>query len=335
MLFRKASIFAFACMLSAAGCRDNGALTPADLSMTGPGGNGDMATGGGGGGDMMKSYMVSTIAAMRAGSYGDFELDNVVVLAVNPGGSRMYVQDAAGGKLSAIEVSCPAGGTHVCTISATVKAAKIGDQVTVKGTYVKAGATKGNYETFYVDTMMDNGAAPTKPTATTLTIADVISSAGSGTNSRDTWFQKVSVTLTDALVMFDMNPMVFAHTPAAGKTCPNTYGWGMVPMTGAPSAPAACDASCATKTPPATCTQPAAATATSTMEVLVGTDFYSGFTYSNDCKCYSGFSDTVVTPANHVASGATIQGILVYYSPQTGTPYLYLAPTVNADFPLQ
>jgi hypothetical protein len=331
---------ALACTLIA-GCRDEGGNNnntggngSGDMAMTGPvtmPSNDDMAM------PAMKTYNVSTVAAMRgAGMYGTFELDNVVVLGVNPSGSRTYVQDAAGNDLSAIVLQCPPNSmTHPCSLGSTIAKIAAGHQVTVKGTYEKGSAAKGNYETFYIDTLTDGGAAAAMPAATVLTMADVQKGAFSDlANSRKHWFQKVKVTLTDALVMFDLSPAEFKTTPSQGKSCPNQFGFGMVPMTGAPAAaPSACDATCAqgTKTtaPPATCTQPAASTTTDAGEILIGTDFYKGFTYSTDCKCYAGFSDTAVLATNAFDNGAVIQGILIYDSPPGGTGYLYLAPTSN------
>ena len=339
MLYRTISSFALACtVVAGAGCRDNGTLQPADLSGTG-GGSTDMAGGGGGGGggggDMApKSYAVSTVTAMRtAGAFGNFEIDNAVVVGVGPTGTKMFVQDASGGDLSAIAVACPGSGTHMCTMSSTVKTTKIGDSVTVKGTYEKGGMTTGYFETFYLDSITDNGAAAAIPPVKTLTLADIVKTNTMG--SRANWFQKVKVTLTDALVVFDLSPAEFAYS--GGKNgCPAMFGWAMVPMTGAPAtAPPACDASCNAKPAPATCTQPAAQTTMNANELLVGTDFYSTFKVSSDCFCYNGFGDTVVTPANKVASGATIQGVLIYDSPKTGAPRLSLAPTAPGDFTLQ
>lgn len=343
MLYRNASILAFACMLAATGCRDNGTLTPADLSMAGGGAGGTDMAGGGAGGDMvMKTYTMSTVTAMRtAGAFGNFEIDNVPVTAVAPTGKKMYVQDVAGGASSAIEVACPSSGTHMCSMQTTVKTVAIGHQVTIKGTYEKGGATTGGFETFYLDTITDNGAAPAMPPVMTLTLADIIKTNGTANSmaSRPNWFARVKVTLTDALVMFDMSPAEFAYSGGTNG-CPGMFGWGMVPMTGAPTGPAACDATCNAKPAPATCTQPAAQAAADANEVLIGTDFYSGFKYSSDCKCYNGFGDTVVAPTNKVASAATIQGILIYNSPPMKTGYLYLAPTTSPpatspDFTLQ
>src|ERR1700749_1034280 len=102
-MYKQLTLFAFACTL-AVGCRDNSTTTTNNSTdmATGAGGGGSSGgggTAGGGGttgtGDMALTTTTSTIAAMRtAGTYGNFELDNVILLAVNPSGSHMYVQDA-------------------------------------------------------------------------------------------------------------------------------------------------------------------------------------------------------------------------------------------------
>jgi hypothetical protein len=322
---------AFACSL-VAGCRDEGKtaldLGVTDMAMTGPvTGPTDMS---------MKTYAATSVATMRQkGMYGTFELDDVILLAVNPSGSRLYVQDAAGGDYSAVVLACSSSSVaHPCSLSSTTAMLGVGHKVTVKGTYERGGMTKGNFETFYIDAITDGGAG-TMPAATTLTMADVGKGAYTDLEtSRKYWFQKVSVKLTDALVIFDLSPAEFKTTPSSGKTCPNQFGFAMVPMTGAPAAPAACDGTCAQGTskmaPPATCTQPAAVSTASTGEILIGTDFYTGFKYSADCKCFAGFGDTAVLASNSVDNGTTIQGILVYNAPPSGTPYVYLAPTTNS-----
>src|SRR5689334_11754309 len=100
MLYRTVSLFALVSLIGVVGCRDNGTLTPADLSMAGGGTGG---TGGGTGDDMaMAGYTTSSIAMMRQGAPGPYELDNVIAIGVTPSGSHIFIQDANGGDFSAV-----------------------------------------------------------------------------------------------------------------------------------------------------------------------------------------------------------------------------------------
>src|SRR5262249_35589572 len=152
-MFKQLSTVAFACVL-VAGCRDDSTpLTPLDLSMgdmstNGTGGNGT------GGGDMAmpKTYASTKIADMRTkGKSGSFELTNVVAFALTPSTNapHLFVQDAGGGPSSAMETQCSASsGSHKCSVNKAVAAIKIGNSVTVKGTYLKA--TMNGVEDFYI-----------------------------------------------------------------------------------------------------------------------------------------------------------------------------------------
>jgi hypothetical protein len=327
------------------GCRNSAGpyIPPIDLGPTGGGGNGGSGGGGGSGGsgggggasggDMAKSYVQSSIQQMRMqGQYGAFELDNVVVVGATPTGKKAFVQDSVGGDFSAIELDCSStSATHMCTLQSTVKTAAVGDSVTLKGTYVKAAAKNGGYEAFYIDSITDNGPAATKPPVGTITLAEAIKTASAMTAAK--WFQKVNVTLTDDLVMFDYTPTEFVYTGAT--KCPYQFGWGMVPKTGAPALTSAqvCGSTCATTA----CTTAATAqTATNANEVLIGTDFYVGFTMSSDCRCLSSFKNTAPDSTKSIAKTATLSGVLVFDVPSGATTgYQYLAPVTTADFPMQ
>jgi hypothetical protein len=334
MLYRNASIFAFACMLGAAGCRDNGNVPPVDLSMGGGGGGG----GGGGTGDMasgMKNYTVTTIAMMRQGAPGDYELDDVIAIGVTPSGSHMYAQDALGGDFSAVKANCSStSGTHPCTVQTTVKGVAANHKVTLKGTYIKAKTASGGTEDFYIDSITDNGAG-TAPAAAMVALTDVQQSsvamaATTAPTNKKFWFQHVTVTTPGTLTMYDLSPSVFKNTQA-GATCALWYGWGVAPSgTAGANTMNTCDASCATNPPGGACAQPTGV-AVNAAEVLVGTDFYTAFKNTSDCKCYSKFSDPVVTSSSMTTK---LGGILIYDTVFGSTPvqpYVYLAPLDNTN----
>jgi hypothetical protein len=332
-MYKQLTILAFACAL-AAGCRDNSTTTTttpgADMATGGAGGGGGTAGGGGsaggtgGTGDMAISYTKTTVTSMRtAGTFGTFELDNVVLLAITPSGSALYVQDPAGGNNSAIQVQCSNSAAHKCTLRTTLTAYKVGDAITVQGTYEKGGASTFNFETFYLANATDSGNQVTAPAPATLTMADVIKTAG--TASSKYWFQRVQVTLTDDLTVFDYLPAEFKPSTAA-TACPYSYGFAMQPATGAVTPSFSCATTCSTTPVGAGCTTPVSTTGTNAGELLIGTDFYKGFTYSSDCTCGSGYGDTIVPVAGKVASGSTIAGILEYDSTSTAG-YTSLSPT--------
>lgn len=330
-MYRTVSIFAFACALAGAGCRDNGTLQPADLS--GAGGD-DMAMGGGGA-DMQKNYQVATIAAMRQGSPGDYELDDVIAIALTPSTTspHLYVQDATGGDFSAIRTNCSATSTkHPCTVASTVHTVAIGHKVTIKGTYIKSKVTDGATEDFYIDSITDNGAG-TLPQVATVMLADVQqSSIATATTmapaNKKYWFEHVTVMNPGTMAMYDPSPAPFKYTGGTNG-CPAQFGWGMAPSgTSGANTTAGCDATCSMMTPPAGCTQPAPV-ALNAAEVLIGTDFYSGFKESSDCKCASGFGDT---PVSATSTTSKLGGILIYDTVFGSTPvqpYIYLAPLDN------
>lgn len=324
-MYRNACIFAFACTLGVMGCRDNSPLTPADLSMAGGGGGG--GTGGGDMANAAKTYMVASIATMRQGAPGDYELDDVVAIALTPStmSPHLYVQDAAGGDFTAIKTDCSSTSmSHPCTVASTVHTVTVGHKVTIKGTYIKAGAAKGSAENFYIDSITDNGAGTLPPVAM-VALTDV----QRGATTKAKWFQHVQVMGTVAAhQVYDLSPAELAYSGAT--KCPYQFGWGVAPSgtTGA-AATLSCAASCSTKPVGTGCTQPAAATAPDATEVLIGTDFYSMFKESSDCRCASTFSDTLVTMSSQTTK---LGGILVYDTVFGSTPvkaYQYLAPLDN------
>jgi hypothetical protein len=268
------------------------------------------------------TYAPSSIASMRQGKPGCFELDSVVAIALTPStkSPRLFIQDSAGGPFSAIMTKCSSTSTsHPCTVASTVANTTLGHAVTVQGTYIRSNSTM--FEEFFVDTIMDKGAGtPPAPGAAVLTDIE------SNSKSRGLAFQKVTTTIAaaDTLLMYDWTPSEFVYTGAT--KCPYQFGWAMIPMSVAGATPgAACPSGNASQ--PATQTNPNAA------QVLIGTDFYNGFHVSSDCRCTAMFQDKQPT-ANSKVVGA-ITGLLVFDVPfGSTTSQMYLAPQADADFPI-
>ena len=313
MLYRNASIFAFACMLGVTGCRDNGTLTPADLSMAGGGGGGGGGGGTAGGNDMsMQTYTVSTIAAMRQMKAGEaaFELDNVIAIALTPSTAspRLFVQDAGGGDYSAMQATCSSKSmTHPCTVATTVHTTVLGYKVTIKGTYSKSGTAKGSFEVFYIDSITDNGSG-TVPAPLALAQTDIERATDmTVTGFAKNFFQKATVTPTEDINMYDWTPsdLKYSGTWPGCTTVPYVFGFGMIPS----SVTATATAACTTKTAPAP-----SQTTSDPHEILIGTDFYKDFSVSSDCQCAK-TPTTIPSATTKWASGKPITGVLIYDVP--------------------
>jgi hypothetical protein len=264
------------------------------------------------------TYTTSSIAAMRQGTVsGCFEMDNVVSIALTPStkSPKLYVQDAGGGMFSAMITSCSSTSTtHPCTIATQVAATPLGHSVTVQGTYIKS-KTSG-YEAFYIDTITDNGAG-TAPAVATATLTDI---SRGGTN-HGLAFQKVTATISgaDPLVMYDWTPTEFVYTGAT--KCPYQFGFGMIPKSANQTATMACTNATS---------QPAGQTTPNSAEILIGTDFYNGFTVSSDCRCAAMFTDKEPTGTSQLKGSIT--GMLVFSVPFGATAgYFYIAPTSATD----
>jgi hypothetical protein len=317
MLYKTLSIFAISGALAFAGCRDSGSLQPADLAGTG---GADMATGGGG--DMPATYTTATVKAMRQGAPGSYELDNVVAIALTPSSTspHLYVQDADGGDFSAIKANCSSSSTsHPCSVASTVHTVAIGHSVTIKGLYIKAKASEGGAENFYIDSITDNGAG-TAPAPAMVALTDISRNA----MTKAKWFQKVTVTTPGTLVVYDLSPteLVFANA----TKCSYQLGFGLAPMG---TAGAATTLSCPNAT-----SQPAASTAPDPAEILIGTDFYTGFNVSSDCRCAAMYMDKEVTATS---TATALSGILVFdtvYGSMPVKAYQYIAPTSTTDLTL-
>jgi hypothetical protein len=273
------------------------------------------------------TFTKASVATMRQGAAGCYELDGVITIAVTPVGANtksvtLYVQDAAGGVYSAMKVSCSStSATHMCTAFATAKNVLAGRTVTLQGQFTKSSAAKGGFEAFYLDSITDS-AAGTPPTPTTLAQADLersTTTASTGSPTAAYWFQMVTANVTDKLVMFDWSPPEFKGT----GTCPQ-YGFGLTPMSAGSTAGTACSGT----------TQPAGQATVNPKEVLVGTSFYSGFKYTTDCACAAMYMSPLPTAGQGVTG--TVSGILGYEVPTGQTVgYLYLEPLKNADFMIQ
>jgi len=267
------------------------------------------------------SYTTSTVAAMRQATPGCYKLVNVVSLGVTPStkSPQLYVQDAGGGDFSAMLTKCSSTSTaHPCTVNAVVAAIANGHSVTITGTYIRTSST--TFEEFFIDSITDNGAT-TAPAAATATLAD-IERSGAAKNLR---FQRVTLNIlpADMLQMYDWTPSEFVNSGATA--CPYQFAFAMLPksVTGQTAA-GACAGSAS---------QPAGVTSPSASEVLIGTDFFKGFTASSDCRCAKTFTDMEPT-ATSTLSG-TVSGLLVFDVPFGGTAgYYYLNPQTTADAPI-
>ncbi len=305
-------------LVATAGCRGNDASTTTDGSTQQH--DAPVTTGDGGSG--CASYTVSTIAAMRQQTHtGCYELDNVVTIGTSPStkSPQLYVQDAGGGDFSALKTKCSSTSTaHPCSIATMVAAITDGRNVTVKGTYIKTAST--TFEEFFIDSVTDNGAG-TAPAPAVATLAQIERSS-TAANLR---FQHVTVTVgaPDMLQMYDWTPTEFANTSATA--CPYQFGFGMLPKSVTGTTPGA---ACASGT-----AQPTGIASPNPAEVLIGTDFYKGFTVSSDCRCAKTFMD--MEPAMTSTLVGSIGGLLVFDVPfGASTGYYYLAPTSATDAPI-
>ena len=313
------SLVGAACRSSTSGNPDSNNNGSADAPPGTP--DADNGTDGQMGNGCMDVYIPSAISAMRQGTMsGCFELDNVVSIALSPStkSPTLYVQDAGGGTFSAMRTHCSSTSTaHPCTVAAQVAAIADAHSVTVKGLYTKS-KTSG-YEQFYIDSISDNGTG-TMPAPATATVADI---ARGGTN-KGLVFQRVTVNVSasDPLQMYDWTPSEFAN--ATATACPYQFGFGMIPKSANATATAACTSGTA---------QPAGQSTPNAAEVLIGTDFYKGFTVSSDCRCAKTFSDT--EPASASKLSGTIGGVLVFDVPfGSNAGYNYLAPKSLTDAPI-
>jgi hypothetical protein len=266
------------------------------------------------------TFTKTTIAAMRAGKSGCYELDTVVSIGTTPStkSPTLYVQDAAGGDLSAIVAKCSSTSTaHPCTVASSVAAIADGRSVTITGDYVKS-KTSG-IEDFYVTSITDLAAA-TAPAPGLATLAEV----ARGAKTTRLWYQKVSVTLAapETLKMYDWTPAELAY--AGATKCPYQFGFGMLPSAVTATAGMACSG---------TTSQPAGVSMPDAAEILVGTDFYKTFLVTSDCRCNATFK--VKTPTATSAVTGTFSGILNFDVPSGATTgYQFVMPKADADFPI-
>jgi hypothetical protein len=316
-----------------------GPFYPNDLSTTNPnpnptpddGGVPNPTPGDGGTSHACTTYAMTTIASMRQATSGCYELDNVVSIAVTPTTTNsksvsIHVQDAAGGDYSAMKIGCSSSSTaHPCAVLTAAKNVLVGRSVTVQGTFIKSSAAKGGFEGFYIDNITDNGAG-TAPAVAPLAEADLERGATTASTSKPMaayWFQIVTANIGDKLLMFDWSPPEFKRSGTT-TTCPQWFGFGMIPSSAGATPGAACNGA----------TQPAGQSTANAAEVLVSTDYYSGFKYSTDCACATMFSSPIPTAGQGVSG--TVTAILDYdvaYGTTTG--YNLIAPLTNANFNIQ
>ena len=269
------------------------------------------------------SYATSTIAAMRtAGVNGCFKFVNVVSIGLAPSATspRLFVQDAGGGGYSAMMMTCSTTmATHLCPVASSVAAITDGRSVTVTGSYVKSSTT--HVEEFFLDSISDIGVGST-PAAAAANLAQIERSS----TAYDLAFQHVTTTLSGpgaGLVMYDWTPSEFVFTGAAA--CPyQKGGFGMIPQ----SINAGPGAACADGT-----SQPAGQVVPNGAEVLIGTDFYKGFTISSDCRCAKTYAFVIPTVSSTLSG--SIDGILVFDSaPGASAGFFYVAPKTNSAAPI-
>jgi hypothetical protein len=264
---------------------------------------------------------MSTIAAMRQAGFGDYELDNVVAIALTPskGSPKLFVQDGAGGPWSAMMLECSSTSTsHMCTASAAVAGTTLGHQVTVQGSY-KTGKDKTSgrtFETFYLDTIQDGGAAPADPSQTPL-VLKTTDLARSDTSDGTNFFQKITVTPTEDILMYDWTPTELKYSgTATGCNIPHVFGFGMVPSSAHATAAAACTTNKS---------NPAGQTTPDMTEILIGTDFYKDFTVSSDCMCAGGHTGvTVPSATSKWPMGKAATGFLI-----NNNGYALFSPTMD------
>jgi hypothetical protein len=240
-------------------------------------------------------------------------LSGVVLLAVTPSinGNRLYVQDESGGPYSAIAVHCsPTSMTHPCPSAATNPSLPIGDLLDITGDFTHNGSGSDD---IYATTITDQGAGFGLPSPSFLTLGDVTAAA----NRADVWYSRVQVGLNgDTLLAYDWSPIQMKHQGAV--SCFYYFGFGMIPASvGAAQGPACSGL-----------TQPAPPANVSSQEVLIGTDFYTGFKVAGDCACAASHGDPLLMPTSTLSG--TLSGILIF----DPTGYQYVAPQYAADAPI-
>jgi len=229
------------------------------------------------------------------------------------GSPRVFVQDTAAGDFSAMMAICSSTSvSHPCSIAPTVASLADGQVVSLDGTYLK---NPQGLEDFYIDSITVGG-THALPAPASVALSGVQRNA----NNARLWFQRVQINLgSSTLKMYDFSPVELHYNAANGTSCPNYFGFGMVPSTSSDVVGGACSATTQPPSPVGSGSAPAD-------ELLLGTDFYKTFTASADCAC-------ALTPLTASSTlGGTIGGILVG-DQQFGTTtiYQYLAPKSASD----
>jgi hypothetical protein len=329
-MYKQLTILAFACAF-AVGCRDTSTTPPTtgnDMAGTTTTG-GDMAGTTTTGGDMAgttKTFVKTSIVSMRGGKPGTFELDNVIVLGVTGSAAKpsIYVRDAgAPADFSAMQIKCAATTAHPCTVPSLIKAATLGQSVTIQGDYIKSTG----FEEFYIDgsaTAFVAGAAGSAPAAVDVAITDITRNASTPAK----WFQYVNVTSPGTLAVYDLSPVELVYSGAT--KCPYQLGFGLIASgTSGVTAAAACGASNA---------QPAGVATPNAAEILIATDFYTTYKQGSDCVCVATQPTNMDTQITPTMTATALKGILVSASVYMSSPavnYQYIAPVLPADLVLQ
>jgi hypothetical protein len=261
---------------------------------------------------------------MRAApAAGCFELSHVGLVARtdSPTEPRIYVQDQNGGDTSAILAKCSSTAAHACAPSVKAKVAALldtstdGAQISVRGFYQYG--TVGGFEEFYIEDIVDDCAAITRPAPIALTLPEVTKDARTPAK----WFRRADLQIptADPLVMFDFSPPDLALV--AGQ-CPDFAGFAMIPQSAGLGAPAGC---AGTANPAARSADP--------REVLVGRQFFNQFLFSADCACSGVTRQRLVSPTGS-ASGS-LRGYLILEQDKGSTAtYQVFEAAADQTFPI-
>jgi hypothetical protein len=200
-------------------------------------------------------------------------------------------------------------------VAALLDTSTDGAQISVRG-YYQYG-TVGGFEEFYIEDIVDDCAAITRPAPIALTLPEVTKDARTPAK----WFRRADLQIptADPLVMFDFSPPDLALV--AGQ-CPDFAGFAMIPQSAGLGAPAGC---AGTANPAARSADP--------REVLVGRQFFNQFLFSADCACSGVTRQRLVSPTGS-ASGS-LRGYLILEQDKGSTAtYQVFEAAADQTFPI-
>jgi hypothetical protein len=265
-------------------------------------------------------FTSSSIAAMRAlGGSGCYELGHVLVVAREPNSatSRLYVQDAAGGPMSAIVAKCSSSSSFSCADSVAVTATQllVGTAITARG-YYQRGKESG-FEELYLADLLDEGKLVPLPEPAHLDISRL------ARDEREpaAWFQMADVEVppSDPLTMYDFSPAEFLRSGA----CPISSGFAMIPASAGAPAPSGCNGNA----------NPPGIASPDPREVLIGRQFFSTFWASTDCQCAAASKQHLLAPTGTLVG--SIRGLLVLEAlPGSLRGYQVFQPISKMSFPV-